>query len=139
MAFVKIEDRTAEAEVIVFTKLYEQFAAVLHEDNAVMIEGTLSFEDGDTVRIILSKAIPLISNDDFSPLSGESIRPERIYIKMASVTDYAVNKNCRKQGTCIGQKLSNPSLKALKQGDKSGNERATDFDSVCNPRAKRGL
>ena len=92
MAFIKVEDRTSEAEVIVFTKQYAKFAGILHEENAVMIEGALSFEDGDTIRIILSNAMPLISNDDFSIPSGESVKAERIYIKVAGVTDYAVNK-----------------------------------------------
>ena len=95
MAFIKLEDRTAEAEVIVFTKQYSKFAQFLHEDNAVMIEGTLSFEDGDSIRIILSNAMPLISNDDFSVGTGGEAKPERIYIKMATVTEYAVNKITR--------------------------------------------
>ena len=44
------------------------------------------------IRFVSFFAMPLISNDDFSVPSGESVKAERIYIKMASVTDYAVNK-----------------------------------------------
>ena len=95
MAFVKLEGRTSEIETIVFSRQYSKFSQILCEDNAVMIEGTLSFEDGEGVRVILSDAVPLISNDEFSSVLGETAKVERIYIKMASITDYAVNKITR--------------------------------------------
>lgn len=47
MAFAKIEDKTGEAEVIVFPKLYEQVGAKLTQDAVVKVSGKVSARDRD--------------------------------------------------------------------------------------------
>lgn len=47
MAFVKIEDKTSEAEVIVFPKLYEKIGAKLTQDAVVKVTGKVSARDRD--------------------------------------------------------------------------------------------
>lgn len=92
MAFIRIEDRYGEIEVIVFAKQYGKFSSEIFVENAVSIEGQLSFEDGDEVRIILSDLTPLMSNVDFANkrVVKESLSARadsKIYIKVSSMTD----------------------------------------------------
>ncbi len=47
MAFVGIEDKTGEGEVIVFPKLYQQLGAQLQQDVVVKISGKISARDRD--------------------------------------------------------------------------------------------
>ncbi len=84
MAFIKVEDRYGEIEVIVFAKQYERFETDLFEDNAVCIEGTLSLEDGEESRLLLSRAFTLKSNSEFSNT--------RLFIKVKSLDDTRIQK-----------------------------------------------
>jgi DNA polymerase-3 subunit alpha len=47
MAFVGIEDKTGEGEVIVFPKLYEQLGSELKQDAIIKVVGTVSARDRD--------------------------------------------------------------------------------------------
>ena len=47
MAFVGIEDKTGEAEVIVFPKLYERLGAELKQDVVIKVVGAISARDRD--------------------------------------------------------------------------------------------
>ena len=51
MAFVKVEDKTAETEVIVFPKLYETVGAKLIQDAVVKITGRVNATDRDGHKI----------------------------------------------------------------------------------------
>lgn len=62
MAFLTLEDRYAEIEVIVFPKQLEGYADVLLNDTAVRIRGTLSEREEDGVKLLLSSAEPLVTN-----------------------------------------------------------------------------
>ena len=45
MAFVKLENKTSEQEVIVFPNLYEEVGARLEQDNVVKVTGRVSATD----------------------------------------------------------------------------------------------
>lgn len=47
MAFVAIEDKTGESEVIVFPKVYQQIGEDLKQDVAIKIEGSINARDRD--------------------------------------------------------------------------------------------
>src|SRR5690606_12388993 len=47
MAFVGIEDKTSEAEVIIFPNLYEQVGAKLVQDAVIRVGGKVSARDRD--------------------------------------------------------------------------------------------
>ncbi len=91
MAFIRLEDRYGEIEVIVFAKQYKKFATEIFAENAVCIEGTISFEDADEVRILLSELTPLESNSEFKnknhAKSSTDKREQAIYVKVPSVSD----------------------------------------------------
>ncbi len=92
MAFVTVEDRYAEIEVVVFAKQYAANSVLLFADNAVLIEGNISTEDGEAPRILLSSITPLTAD-------GVSVRPDkpehlktkeaaqRLFIRLASLDE----------------------------------------------------
>ena len=92
MAFIKLEDRFGEIDVIVFVKQYAKFASEIFNENAVSVTGTISVEEGEGVKILLSSLEPLKSNSAF--LSHE-VRSQRMFIKLPSVSDAAINKITR--------------------------------------------
>ena len=65
MAFVTVEDRIGEIDVIVFAKQYASISGELNEENAVIINGRVSEEEGEPNKIILSSIKPLLSNAAF--------------------------------------------------------------------------
>ena len=89
MAFITLEDRYGEIEVIVFRKQYSRYSSEIFVENAVCVEGAISFEDGDEVRILLSSLTTLKSNTDFQneKEKNNANTPSKIYVKIQSVTD----------------------------------------------------
>lgn len=98
MAFVKIEDRLGEIEVLVFAKQYSEFSEEIFNENAVVIEGSISLEEGEDAKILLSSLKPLISNTEFDGNKvGETSRQvsKRIYVKAESIKDVRIAKLTR--------------------------------------------
>ncbi len=94
MAFLTVEDRYAEIEVIVFARQYAELSGYLSSDNAVLIEGNISREEGEDPKILLSKAQPLLQNGSYA--AKESIeRPiseePRIFIRLPSLSDKRID------------------------------------------------
>ncbi len=91
MAFVTIEDKLAEIEVIIFAKQYSDFSSLLVQDNAVCISGNISAEDGAEPRVIFSKAEPLIANSDIAHheirSENEDKNKKSLYIRVPSLKD----------------------------------------------------
>ena len=96
MAFLRLDDKYAEIEIVVFARQYANFSGVLHEDNAVFVEGTLS-ADEDGVKILLESASPLKSNQEYSyTKSNVAEAPlKRLYIRVDSMEDKRLTKLCR--------------------------------------------
>ena len=98
MAFLTVEDRMGEIDVIVFAKQYASISSELNEENAVIIEGRVSEEDGEPNKIILSNLRPLLSNSSFKKEQEGNVQsvkaPEltdeskiRIFIKTDSFSE----------------------------------------------------
>ena len=92
MAFIKLEDRFGEIEVIIFARQYAKISAEVFNENAVSITGTISVEEGEGAKILLSSLEPLKSNSEFS---REAEKQCRIFIKVTSITDNLINKITR--------------------------------------------
>ena len=90
MAFIILEDRYAEIEVIVFAKNYRVLSDVLTEDAAVVISGNISTEEGEAPRILLSDASPLVSDTDYIEQPTQPVEP-KIYVKIPSLSDPRIN------------------------------------------------
>ncbi len=70
MAFVKLEDKTHEAEVIVFPNLFEQVGAQLVQDAVIRVSGKVSARDRDGN---LTSDVKLIA-DEIQPVDDEELR-----------------------------------------------------------------
>ncbi|MBP3591524.1 MAG: DNA polymerase III subunit alpha [Clostridia bacterium] len=96
MAFLRIDDKSGELEVIVFSRQYAAFASLISEEVGVLIEGTLSLEEGEgetnQVRVLLS-SISLLENNDAVGVQRSAVKTERqamaerICIKLPSLPD----------------------------------------------------
>ena len=85
MAYLTLEDRYAEIDVIVFAKSYSRFSSILGEEMAVSITGNISIEEGEAPRLLLISCEPLIADSEYSE---QKINTEqRVYIKIPSLTD----------------------------------------------------
>ena len=105
MAFVTIEDRYAEIEVIVFARQYNQFVDMLREDTAVIIEGTLSVDEGEEPKILLSLVERLRENNtQLTEEPRDKKAEERFFIRVDSLADPKIDKIYR--------------IAALNRGDK---------------------
>ncbi len=89
MAFLTLEDRLGEIEVIVFARQYKQFSDFTEEETAVKVVGTVSAEDGDAPRILLESLEPLISNSDYKK---RQTAETRIFIKLPSLLDERIKR-----------------------------------------------
>ncbi len=94
MAFLRIDDQSGEMEVIVFSRQYAAFSSLLSEEVGVLIEGTLSVEEGEgennQARILLSSVSLLENNDSMqnrSKAEETTKAAERICIKLPSLPD----------------------------------------------------
>ena len=94
MAFISIEDGISEIEVIVFARHYHSFSELLYRDNAVCITGSISTEEGEEPKILLSEISELISNADFEAKADKE-KEQKIYIKVPSLKDPRIDRIIR--------------------------------------------
>ncbi len=90
MAFITVEDRFSEIEVIVFAKNYKQFSDVIVLETAVAISGSVSVEEGEGPKILLSTITPLKTDAEFSEKDVRQTE-KRIYIRVSSLGDPRIN------------------------------------------------
>ena len=65
MAFFALEDRSGSIECIAFARQYKSFSALIHTDSAVYVDGTLSYKDDMSPRLIVSTVGALVENSRF--------------------------------------------------------------------------
>jgi DNA polymerase III alpha subunit len=65
MAFVKVEDMESNIEILIFPKVLDQCAEFIQNDQAVAVDGFISFKDG-AAKILAEKMYEL-SNDKLIP------------------------------------------------------------------------
>lgn len=62
MAFLMLEDKSSEIEVVVFPKLLTEYGYLLRADALLSVKGELSAKEGGEVKLLLSEASPLYEN-----------------------------------------------------------------------------
>jgi len=91
MAFITLDDRYGEIEVIIFPKTFAKFSSEIFDENAVFLRGTLSVEEGDTVRVVAKDIIPLIPNyeikDSKEERKSDGKTKNVIYVKVDGLSD----------------------------------------------------
>ena len=91
MAFVMLEDRYAEIEVVVFARQYSKLSALIIEDSAVVVEGSLSIEEGEPAKILLSNMERLYENGAVEKKNEKSQEP-CFYIKVPTLSDQRIQR-----------------------------------------------
>ena len=96
MAFITLEDRFSEIEVVVFARQYSKFSDEIFNENAVLISGAISVEDGEGAKILLSSVEPLKSNTDFVMTENKETKSsQRAFIKVKDINDPSIKKISR--------------------------------------------
>ena len=72
MAFVTIEDRYAEIEVIVFPKQLARFEDVLFVDSVISVSGTVSVREDEPPKILLNSCAELPENSKKETMTKEA-------------------------------------------------------------------
>ena len=87
MAFLTLEDRYAEMEIVVFPKMLDKFAHEFYVENAVCVEGTLSLREGDAPKLLLSSVLKLVSNDSYKKASAsqKAENTQKLYVKLPTL------------------------------------------------------
>ena len=88
MAYLTLEDRFAEMEIVVFAKQYATFYSELYVDNAVCISGNIAAEEGEEPRLLLSGVEKLVSNASYDESKAEDPDKKQIvYIRVSNQKD----------------------------------------------------
>ena len=88
MAYLTLEDRFAEIEIVVFAKQYTANYSELYVDNAVCIYGNISAEDGEDPKLLLSGVEKLIPNGSYQEeQKAESDKKNILYIRVKDQKD----------------------------------------------------
>jgi len=107
MAFVGIEDKTGEGEIIVFPNLYEQIGAKLVQDEVIRATGKISARDRDGNLGTDAKMIA----DDIQFVTDQELR------------DYA----------STGRKMEKPKMSAKVKAMRVASVKSTKYNSVSAP------
>lgn len=80
MAFVKIEDKTAECELIVFPGVYEKLNAVWEQDKVIIAKGKVSYKDrdgnlGQELKIMADQA-NIVTEEDAKAYQPKGKKPK---------------------------------------------------------------
>ena len=122
MAFVKIENKTAEQEIIVFPSVFEEYGGKLVQDNVIRVTGRVNAKDKDgreTSEVkILAESIEVISDDILenyhstgTKLSAPKAAPEPRYRRRSSTSAERVShgKPSARSGTGSSNSASSDS------------------------------
>ena len=88
MAYITLEDRFAEMEIVVFAKQYTANYSELYVDNAVSICGNISAEEGEDPKLLLSSVEKLTPNSSYvEEQKVESDKKNILYIRVKDQKD----------------------------------------------------
>ena len=102
MAFVTVEDRYAEIEMIVFPRQFSRYEDILILDNVISVSGSISVREDEPPKILLNSCSELVENskythkekqvDTSSEVSTHSSKERRIYLRVLSMNSPEVKK-----------------------------------------------
>lgn len=77
MAFVQLEDRMGEMEVIIFPKQFEAYSGLLRSENAVWMKCTVSVKDEQGAKLLASELGQLLTDPEWKQNPPPSVRGKR--------------------------------------------------------------
>ena len=86
MAFFKLEDKYSSVECIAFPTQFSRCSHEIRPDNAVIVEGNVTFRDEDEPSIIISSIKPLMDNASYVP-APKPEKAEAVVDKKPVVTE----------------------------------------------------
>ena len=89
MAYVTVEDDTANLEMIAFSRVLEQYMGYLKENSAVVITGRLSLREDKEPQIVINRVRPISDFAAERPVyqpeeSPADLIPGKLYLKLPS-------------------------------------------------------
>jgi len=73
MAFVNLDDGTAEIELVCFPKKLAEWGHLLQYDAAVIVKGSISARDDEDIKILANQVTPMTANHLFKEKEPESL------------------------------------------------------------------
>ena len=82
MAFVTLEDRFSEAEIVIFPKVLNTCAQYLTTDSAVAVYGEITLDGDDSFKLLAASVLPLQDNNRYVPRKTSAKTRKTVYIKL---------------------------------------------------------
>jgi DNA polymerase-3 subunit alpha len=116
MAFVGLEDKSGEGEVIIFPNLYEQVGAKLIQDAVIRVTGKISARDrdgniGDDAKMIAEEVVEVTDKElqDYESTGRKMEAPKMsAKVKAMRVAEYRTKKTGTSVSAPTGQKAVRP-------------------------------
>jgi DNA polymerase-3 subunit alpha len=112
MAFVKLEDKAGEGEIIIFPNLYEQVGAKLIQDEVIRVAGKVSARDrdgnlGDEAKMIADEIV-VVTDEELRTYeaTGRKMETPRMssHVKATRVAEF----RAKKTGTTVSAPVAAP-------------------------------
>ncbi len=84
MAFAMLEDAFGTIEIILFPKQFESGAGYLGVGRGVHVEGEVNIREGEAPKIVVSRMVPLMTNEEFEANPPETV-PKKLYLRIPSM------------------------------------------------------
>lgn len=144
MAFVKIENKVAELEIIIFPKLYAEVGAKLEQDNIVKITGRVNARDKDgnltsDVKII-ADSVDLISDiilEDYRPTGQKLPEPKEAPARKRSYRATSISRSAVKKPDTTKPKTKSSPKEAENEDEPSVAEEEVPRRLVTPPKDPR--
>ena len=118
MAFVAMEDKFGEGEVIVFPNLYEQVGAKLVQDAVIRVTGKNSARDRDgnlgSESKLIADSIEIISDDDIQSYESTGRKMDAPKVSSAYKKEKRAAYKAQKTGKAVGGVSAKSSIKPEK-------------------------
>lgn len=144
MAFVKIENKVAELEIIIFPKLYAEVGAKLEQDNIVKITGRVNARDKDgnltsDVKII-ADSVDLISDmilKDYRPTGQKLPEPKETPARKRSYRATSISRSAVKKPDTAKPKTKSAPKEAEDKDEPNAPEEEAPHRVITPPKNPR--
>ncbi|HZK58230.1 MAG TPA: DNA polymerase III subunit alpha [Clostridia bacterium] len=88
MAFVNLEDLFGNIECIIFPKTFKYYNNLIHEENFVILEGTLNIKEEEQPKVLVNTINPLLKIPENGLKNFGTGKSKRLYIKIKNKRDW---------------------------------------------------